>query len=233
MSAIAAARRGDLKAALAESRAMEGEAAVTDLAVALGELIQLWLESVKEKERVFGELLLAQAEVEETNDRLREEMEERERAQSQLAALQAELVQAARKAGMSEVAAGVLHNVGNVLNSINVSAFGLRDRLQRSKAERVLIAANRLRDHQADLARYLADDPKGRLLPDYLAETAKEQLERDQLLTREAESICSFVDHVSQIRSRTSSRRRRRSWPVPPASSPPIDAGSRRSNGGA
>jgi hypothetical protein len=30
-------------------------------------------------------------------------------------------VEVARKAGMAEVATGVLHNVGNVLNSINVS----------------------------------------------------------------------------------------------------------------
>ena len=37
--------------------------------------------------------------------------------------LQSELVVTSRQAGMAEVATGVLHNVGNVLNSVNVSAI--------------------------------------------------------------------------------------------------------------
>jgi hypothetical protein len=37
-----------------------------------------------------------------------------------------------RRAGMAEVATGVLHNVGNVLNSVNVSAMLIVDRLSKS-----------------------------------------------------------------------------------------------------
>jgi two-component system, NtrC family, sensor kinase len=40
-----------------------------------------------------------------------------------------ELVRASRHAGMAEVATGVLHNVGNVLNSVNVSVELMRERL--------------------------------------------------------------------------------------------------------
>ena len=44
------------------------------------------------------------------------------------------VVETARAAGMSEIATGVLHNVGNVLNSVNVSAdAGRRARPRRSR----------------------------------------------------------------------------------------------------
>ena len=42
------------------------------------------------------------------------------------------MVEASRQAGMAEIATGVLHNVGNVLNSLNVGAKLLLERLERS-----------------------------------------------------------------------------------------------------
>ena len=45
-----------------------------------------------------------------------------------------ELMTASRQAGMAEVATNVLHNVGNVLNSVNVSASLVAERLKQSKA---------------------------------------------------------------------------------------------------
>ena len=47
---------------------------------------------------------------------------ERKRAEAQVEALHKQLLQTSRQAGMAEVATSVLHNVGNVLNSVNVSA---------------------------------------------------------------------------------------------------------------
>src|SRR6266850_7930905 len=45
----------------------------------------------------------------------------------------AQLVEASRLAGMAEVATGVLHNVGNVLNSVNVSTTVVGEKLQQSR----------------------------------------------------------------------------------------------------
>jgi hypothetical protein len=44
-------------------------------------------------------------------------------------------------AGMAEVATGVLHNVGNVLNSVNVSAGLVVEKINRSKVPQVTKAA--------------------------------------------------------------------------------------------
>ena len=45
----------------------------------------------------------------------------------------------AREAGMAEIATGVLHNVGNVLNSVNVSTNLLTERAQSSRIETMMI----------------------------------------------------------------------------------------------
>jgi HAMP domain-containing protein len=63
------------------------------------------------------------------DEALRYEIAERARAEGELQALHAQLLEASRQAGMAEVATGVLHNVGNVLNSVNVSATLVAEKL--------------------------------------------------------------------------------------------------------
>ena len=47
--------------------------------------------------------------------------------------MQRQLMDASRRAGMAEVATSVLHNVGNVLNSVNVSAGVVIEAVQQSR----------------------------------------------------------------------------------------------------
>ena len=72
-----------------------------------------------------------------------------------------EVVDASRMAGMAEVATGVLHNVGNVLNSLNVSATVIASGLRQSKTESLAKVSAMLEEHAADLGGFLTDDPKG------------------------------------------------------------------------
>jgi PAS domain S-box-containing protein len=55
---------------------------------------------------------------------------ERKRTEAELEKAQKDLVLASRQAGMAEVATGVLHNVGNVLNSANVTTSLISDNLK-------------------------------------------------------------------------------------------------------
>ena len=58
---------------------------------------------------------------------------ERKQAERERERMNAERLEMSRQAGMAEVATGVLHNVGNVLNSVNVSASSvLHDRIRNS-----------------------------------------------------------------------------------------------------
>ena len=70
---------------------------------------------------------LLEAKVQERTAELRKEIEERKRAQAETERLQSALLETSRRAGQAEVASSVLHNVGNVLNSVNIASFCVAD----------------------------------------------------------------------------------------------------------
>jgi two-component system sensor kinase FixL len=78
------------------------------------------------------------------------------------------MVEASRRAGMAEVATGVLHNVGNVLNSVNVTAQLISERLEKSRVEGMRHAAAMLDEHRDDLTTFLTQDTRGQALTKYL-----------------------------------------------------------------
>src|SRR5215469_14555612 len=84
-----------------------------------------------------------------------------------------QLLDASWQAGMAQVAIFVLHNVGNVLNSANVSASLVAHKIRNSKAGNMSKAVALLRDHQNDLGNYFVSDAKGRQLPEYLAKLSE------------------------------------------------------------
>lgn len=131
--------------------------------------------------------------------KLEQEISDRERAESQLADAHTQLVETSRHAGMAEVATGVLHNVGNVLNSVNVSANLVSDRVRGSKGENLLKAATLLREHASHLEEFFAHDPRGKLLLDYLPNLeAHLQEERSDVL-QEVELLTKNLDHIKEI----------------------------------
>jgi Amt family ammonium transporter len=123
----------------------------------------------------------------------------RRQAEIDLAVMHRELLDAARRAGMAEIATGVLHNVGNVLNSINVSASLVTERLRRSKIADLARATDMLTEHGDALGKFLSEDPKGRQLPGFLSLLAQHlEKERGGVLG-ELETLTKNIDHVKTI----------------------------------
>ncbi len=130
--------------------------------------------------------------VEERTLALQLEIQERQRTHKQL-------IEISRQAGMAEVATSVLHNVGNVLNSINVSAGVLSDQVKKSKSGNVGKVAALLREHSADLSDFITNDAKGRQVPTFL-EQLSGQLEREKVsVLDELGLLAKNVDHVKDI----------------------------------
>ena len=130
---------------------------------------------------------------------LQDQVKVKEKALSDLSSAQSSLVEMSRAAGMAEVATGVLHNVGNVLNSVNVSATMIMDTLHNSKAGNITKVAKMLDRSPEDLADFLTLDEKGHHIPTYL--TALGQVvsgEHDRLLS-EAESLSGRIEHIKEI----------------------------------
>lgn len=113
-----------------------------------------------------------------------------------------QLSDVARRAGMADVARGVLHNAGNVLTSVNVSADTIGSTLRRSRANGILLASDLMAEHREDLAEFLTSDERGRLLPEYLAKAARAlEAERDGLIA-ESEKLQRAVAHAAEIVAR-------------------------------
>ena len=93
------------------------------------------------------------------NEGLEQRVEERTR---ELQEVHKQLVETARQAGRAEIATNVLHNVGNVLNSVYTSALLARERLAGMKLDSVESVAALLEEHQADSASFLTQDERGR-----------------------------------------------------------------------
>jgi two-component system, NtrC family, sensor kinase len=133
------------------------------------------------------------------NRELTHEISERRRAETELASAQQQLMASARRAGMAEIAIGVLHNVGNVLNSINVSATLATDRLRQSKVSDLVRAVNLFEQHSADLATFLTADPKGKQLPAFLGLVATHLADERVDILKELELLNTKVNHVKTI----------------------------------
>jgi signal transduction histidine kinase len=110
-----------------------------------------------------------------------------------------QLLETSRKAGMAEVASSVLHNVGNVLNSVNVSASMVSARLRESKLEDIGLVAALLEQEGSDLPRFLTQDPRGRELPGYLKLLARHLAEERSGLLEEVQSLSKNIDHIKDI----------------------------------
>jgi PAS domain S-box-containing protein len=120
-------------------------------------------------------------------------------AEDKLEAVHKELMVASRYAGMAEVATGVLHNVGNVLNSVNVSAELMDDRLRNSRSAGVAKLAKLLRDREADLVRFLSEDERGRRIPAYLEELAGHLEKERGEMRAELERLHLNIGHIKEI----------------------------------
>jgi C4-dicarboxylate-specific signal transduction histidine kinase len=130
---------------------------------------------------------------------LQYEIAERKRAEEEVEALHNQLVEASRHAGMAEVATGVLHNVGNVLNSVNVSSTLLAERLRKSRAPNVARAAELLMARNGDIAQWLATDERGKMLPTYLAELGRHLATEHAEMSTELELLVKNVEHIKEI----------------------------------
>jgi PAS domain S-box-containing protein len=123
----------------------------------------------------------------------------RKEAETRLSELHRTMVDISRQAGMAEVATGVLHNVGNTLNSVNISTSLLADQIRRSRVASLARAAQLFREHSADIATFLSENPQGRKLPGFLVALSEHLVEEREVMSREVLALTQSVDHIKSI----------------------------------
>jgi signal transduction histidine kinase len=132
-------------------------------------------------------------------ERLEQEVTQRKKAELEVEKAHKQLVDASRKAGMADVATGVLHNVGNVLNSVNVSANLIADKTKNSRISSLAKLDDLFSLHTDDLADFVARDAKGRQIPGFVKQLSEHlQQERAEVLG-EVASLTRQIDHIKEI----------------------------------
>jgi len=128
-----------------------------------------------------------------------EDITNRKLAEAELEQTHRQLLDTSRQAGMAEVATGVLHNVGNVLNSVNVSATLLSEQAKKSKVSDLADVVALMEQHSADLAVFITQDPRGRQLPGFLAQLSSHLAVEQTTFLKETEQLRKNVEHVKDI----------------------------------
>jgi len=100
---------------------------------------------------------------------------------------------------MAEIAIGVLHNVGNVLNSVNVSCSVISDKVRKSRVGTVTKVADLLRTNAADLSTFFASDPAGQKLPDFVSKLSERLADEQVAILTEVQSLSLNIAHIKEI----------------------------------
>jgi PAS domain S-box-containing protein len=123
----------------------------------------------------------------------------RKQAEARLSELHRSLLDVSRQAGMAEVATGVLHNVGNTLNSVNVSVGLMSERLRGSRVPGLARAMELLKAHLPSLDTFLTQDERGQQLPPYLIAVSEQLVQEHEALQAEVQSLSESVEHIKSV----------------------------------
>lgn len=124
---------------------------------------------------------------------------QRKLAERERERLASELQDAARQAGMAELAGDVLHNVGNALNSINVSTQSLREKIESKSLAHLSKATDLISHQESQLAAFLTTDKRGQQFPNFLRQVTCKLVSERASQCSELASLNEKIDHVKEI----------------------------------
>jgi PAS domain S-box-containing protein len=130
---------------------------------------------------------------------VKQDVSERKRAEAELEQIHRQLVAASKQAAVAEFATRILHNVGNVLNSVGVASECLAESLKKSKSARLSQAVNLMVDHRDELGGFFKDHPKGKLVLGYLSQLADKLISEQAKALEEIAQLQRSVEHIKAI----------------------------------
>lgn len=189
----------------ARTSTLLAEAEVSYLAL-MAQHIEAWVRNVRlvadlrsERERLAAlnveleeRVIERTSALEQANGELRQNVETLRNTQDQLVVM-------SRQAGMAEIATGVLHNLGNALNSVNVLAGLLRQRVEDHASRGIEQLARLIDEHRDDWAEFLTQDPRGERVPEYICLLAKHARDESHQLERDMSELDSHIQRARRV----------------------------------
>lgn len=121
-----------------------------------------------------------------------------ENARKKLKEQQQKMANMAHQAGMAEIASSIMHNIGNVLNSIHVSSEHIFSILNSSKIKELSQINQMLKTNKENLARFLSHDPKGKLIPEYFNQVAIALDQDHRELKKESDRLVQKINLIGE-----------------------------------
>lgn len=114
-------------------------------------------------------------------------------------ALNQQQLEKARQLGMAEISASVLHNVGNVLNSVNVSANTVLEKIKDSKLSDLDNINLLFKEHNNDLVNFLANDQRGLKALNYLELLSQHLHQERENIVKEMKRLNKNILMIKEI----------------------------------
>lgn len=118
-----------------------------------------------------------------------------------LVELQKNIADNARKAGMADIATDILHNMGNVLNSVKASGNMISSILHNSSIKDLRAATTLLQNNMDNIDDFIQNDQRGKklleyfiMLTDSLEKESREMLVYSERLSQKTEAITDIVN---------------------------------------
>ncbi len=121
------------------------------------------------------------------------------KSQEELKTTHKKLLETARNVGMAEVATGILHNVGNVLNSVGVTTMSVKNRILNSKVVYIAKVYDQIKEHENDIGTYMATEDRGKKLADLMGSLSQHLTEEQQKLLQDMDVLTKHVQHITEI----------------------------------
>ncbi len=111
-------------------------------------------------------------------------------------------VQLAHESGKAEIVSDILHNIGNVLNSVTVAVLEINRSLEESKISSLVKLVNLVNEHQHDLPSYIESDEKGKVIPVLLNKISNKLIEEQIFIANEViqlEKRLEVIIHILEL----------------------------------
>jgi two-component system, NtrC family, sensor kinase len=132
-------------------------------------------------------------------EELQSEIEARKHMEAQVEESNTELFYATQQVKAAEKVSGLFHNMVNMLKSVNASAGLVSDQMKQSKIANVVRVGNLIREHAGKLDQFMANDPRGQKLPQYIAQLAEHLANEQAMLTKEFETIRLSIEEIMRL----------------------------------
>ena len=110
-----------------------------------------------------------------------------------------QMVELAHHAGKAEIASEVLHNVGNVLNSVNVIVEVVSKQIEELSIKKLERVVRLLEQKKERIGEFMTQDPKGILIPVFLRKLVDESNNEQARLTLDLTDLIKHIGHIKSI----------------------------------